>query len=144
MKVKAFGVALHFFDSTAGTSGRGSDKYYRQYIYPEYVAGITTYKVIKHWGRDYTSGQTREESFATWAEAKEAVERQAFSKIKKGYEYLGEAEISIDTGALDAAGTKLLATTGRRPTKHGGVSGGFALVIKEEPDLIDLLMGARA
>jgi predicted DNA-binding WGR domain protein len=134
--MKATGVALHYFDAGAGTSGRGSDKFYRIYLYKSTHGGQTTYHVVSHWGRDGAAGQDKEVVYDNWVDAKNYAVKLGDSKLRKGYEWLGEQEIEYQANNLTRTGETLLKATGRTPTKMNG----FALVIQEEADLMELLM----
>lgn len=132
---KALGVSLHYFDANSGTSGRGSDKFYRLYLYQT----RSGYAVTSHWGRDGAVGQSKSVEFAIWSEAKNYMVKLGDSKMRHGYEWLGEKEISLPSNVsanLPSMGEALIKATGRTPTKING----FALIIQEEADLIDLLM----
>lgn len=133
--MKARGVALHYFDASAGTSGRGSDKYYRIYLYKSTHSSQTVYHVVSHWGRDGAYGQDKKVTFDTWNEARNYATKLGDSKMKKGYEWLGEKEIEYNESNLVDTGARLLQATGRQPTKVAG----FSLVIEEEADLLELL-----
>lgn len=135
--MKAVGVALHYFDANAGTSGRGSDKYYRIYLYGQTVGGQKVWKVTSHWGRDGAFGQDKTMTFEDWTDAKTYASKLGDSKMKKGYEWLGEKTVELTINNLPDTGRRLINATGRTPTKING----FALVIQEEPDLLELLMG---
>lgn len=130
--MKATGVALHYFDA-----GLNSDKFYRIYLYKSTSRGISTYHVIGHWGRDgAVNGQSKVMSFDTWNEARNYASKLGDSKMKKGYEWLGEKEVELSVNDLYTTGNRLMKATGRTPTKMNG----FALVIQEEADLLELLM----
>lgn len=133
--MKATGVALHYFDASAGTSGRGSDKYYRIYLYKSTTNHQTVFHVVSHWGRDGASGQDKTMTFEDWTDAKTYAVKLGDSKMKKGYEWLGEKEVEFRSNDLVGTGDRLLRATGRTPTKIAG----FRLVIEEEADLLELL-----
>lgn len=135
MKVKARGIALHYFDAEPGKRGDAKhDKFYRIYIYRN-AAG--NYEVTSNWGRDNygVQGQTKTMAFADFNDAKKYMTKLGDSKMRKGYEYLGEAPVEFDDQRLYQTGEKLLTTTGRRPTKIAG----FSVMITEEEDIFDLL-----
>lgn len=136
MRTKATGVALHYFDAGAGQNG--SDKFYRIYVFKTTSRSKnTTYTVIGHWGRDGAAvGQSKTMEFSTWNEAKNYAVKLGDSKMRKGYEWLGEKEVMLDTDDLTSTGMNLLRATGRTATKVNG----FSLVIQEEADLLELLM----
>lgn len=130
--MKATGVALHYFDA-----GLNSDKYYRIYIYKARSGSQTTFHVLSHWGRDGSiNGQSKSMTFDTWNEAKNYAVKLGDSKMRKGYEWLGEKEVELNVSDLYGTGQRLMQATGRTPTKIAG----FALVIQEEADLLELLM----
>lgn len=136
--MKATGVALHYFDAGAGTSGKGSDKYYRIYLYKSTHGGMTTFHVVSHWGRDgAVNGQSKGVTFDSWNDARNYATKLGDSKMRKGYEWLGEKEVELSINDLHGTGQRLLKATGRTATKIAG----FALVIQEEADLLELLMG---
>lgn len=130
--MKATGVALHYFDA-----GLNSDKFYRIYLYKSTQRGMTTFHVISHWGRDgAVNGQSKAMTFDTWNEARNYATKLGDSKMRKGYEWLGEKEVDLQVNDLYGTGQRLMRATGRTPTKVAG----FALVIQEEADLLELLM----
>lgn len=130
--MKATGVALHYFDA-----GLNSDKFYRIYLYKSTHGGMKTFHVISHWGRDgAVNGQSKTMTFDTWNEAKNYAVKLGDSKMRKGYEWLGEKEVELNVSDLYGTGQRLMQATGRTPTKIAG----FALVIQEEADLLELLM----
>lgn len=135
--MKARGIALHYFDAEPGKRGDAKhDKFYR--IYLHHNGGmLTPYVVTSNWGRDNggVEGQTKQMQFADLASAKKYMQKLGDTKIRKGYEYLGEADVTLDMGNLAASGERLLKTTGRRPTKIAG----FSVMITEEEDIFDLL-----
>lgn len=135
--MKATGVALHYFDAGAGTSGKGSDKYYRIYLFKSKHGSQTVFHVVSHWGRDGSvNGQSKAVVFDSWNEARNYAVKLGDSKMRKGYEWLGEKEIEYYGTDLYRTGKELMDATGRAPTKIAG----FALVIQEEADLLELLM----
>lgn len=130
--MKATGVALHYFDA-----GQNSDKYYRIYIYTTGTGLKKEFHVVGHWGRDGSiNGQSKHMTYDTWAEAKNYAVKLGDSKMRKGYEWLGEKEVEFNINDLYTTGQRLMKATGRTPTKVNG----FGLIIQEEADLIDLLM----
>lgn len=130
-KMRATGVALHYFDASLN-----SDKYYRIYLFKTVTSHQTIYHVVSHWGRDgAVNGQSKEMTFDTWSDARNYAVKLGDSKMRKGYEWLGEKEIDY-THDLHQNGVRLMKATGRVPTKVAG----FALVIQEEADLLELLM----
>jgi len=130
--MKATGVALHYFDA-----GLNSDKFYRIYLYKRTQRGMTTFHVVSHWGRDgAVNGQSKSMTFDTWNEARNYATKLGDSKMRKGYEWLGEKEVDLQENDLYGTGQRLMTATGRTPTKVAG----FALVIQEEADLLELLM----
>lgn len=130
--MKATGVALHYFDA-----GLNSDKFYRIYLYKSKHGSQTTFHVVSHWGRDgAVNGQSKAVTFDTWSEAKNYAVKLGDSKMRKGYEWLGEKEVELSINDLYTTGQRLMQSTGRTPTKVAG----FALVIQEEADLLELLM----
>lgn len=133
MRIKAVGIALHFFD--ANVSVNGSDKYYRIYL-AKSADTAGHYKVISHWGRDgATNGQSKSVTFSNFHDAQTYAEKLGNSKMRKGYEWLGEKEIDLDPSDLYYTGQRLVAATGRTPTKMDG----FTMLIREEADLMELL-----
>lgn len=133
--MKATGVALHYFDAGFGTNG--SDKFYRIYLYKSTFKGVTTFHVLSHWGRDGAlNGQSKAVTFDSWNEARNYAVKLGDSKMRKGYEWLGEKEVELSANDLHGTGQRLMKATGRKPTKVAG----FALVIQEEADLLELLM----
>ena len=130
-KTKALGVALHYFDA-----GLNSDKFYRIYLYKTVSGGQTVYHVVSHWGRDGAiNGQSKTMTFEAWNDAKNYAVKLGDSKMRKGYEWLGEKEVEYSNDLYET-GQRLMKATGRKPTKVNG----FALVIQEEADLLELLM----
>lgn len=130
--MKATGVALHYFDA-----GLNSDKFYRIYLYKSTSRGVPTFHVTSHWGRDgAVNGQSKVVTFDTWNEARNYATKLGDSKMRKGYEWLGEKEVELQPNDLHSTGQRLMQSTGRTPTKVAG----FALVIQEEADLLELLM----
>lgn len=130
MRTKAVGVALHFFDA-----GVNSDKFYRIYV-SKSATVLGSYVVISHWGRDGApNGQNKRVEFGDFRSAKEYAEKLGGSKMRKGYEWLGEKEVDLEEDDLWYTGQRLLQATGRQPTKMDG----FSMVIQEEADLLEML-----
>jgi predicted DNA-binding WGR domain protein len=135
MRVKALGVALHYFDVNPD-AGTNHDKYYRIYVTKTPSGNQGIFDVISHWGRDGSvNGQSKTVSFNNWHDAKAYAEKLGNSKVRRGYEWLGEKEIELDTHDLYYTGQRLVAATGRTPTKMMG----FTMLIREEADLMELL-----
>lgn len=134
MRVKAIGIALHYFDINPD-AGTNHDKFYRLYLAK--AANISgNYTVISHWGRDGAmNGQSKTVDFGDYHSAREYMQKLGNSKFRKGYEMLGEVEVELDINDLYYTGRKLLAATGRQPTKMSG----FTMIIREEADLMELL-----
>lgn len=135
--MKARGIALHYFDAepSSKTGDAKHDKFYRMYLFAN--PSGNGYSVTSNWGRDNVGveGQVKTEEFADFASAKKYMEKLGDSKMRKGYEYLGEADVTYDQNTLWRSGERLLGATGRRPTKIAG----FTLLITEEEDIFDLL-----
>lgn len=136
--MKARGIALHYFDSEPSdkTGDAKHDKFYRIYLYATGTTA-TPYAVLSNWGRDNpgVEGQSKTEVFSDFAKAKKYMEKLGDSKMRKGYEYLGEADVTLDPSAMHRSGERLLTATGRRATKIPG----FSVMITEDEDIFDLL-----
>jgi predicted DNA-binding WGR domain protein len=129
--VKVHGVSLHFFDA-----GVNSDKFYRAFSWKD---DQNEWHVAYHWGRDGApNGQVKTLMYSSRSAVEEALEKKVEEKIRKGYEFLGQGEIEVnDISDVAETGHRLHARVGRTPQKLSG--GGFALIIQEEPDLLELL-----
>jgi predicted DNA-binding WGR domain protein len=134
MRVKAIGIALHYFDVNPD-AGTNSDKFYRIYL-AKAANTLGYYQVISHWGRDgAANGQSKTMDFDNYQDARAYMQKLGDSKFRKGYEVLGEKEIDLETTDLYYTGQRLVAATGRTPTKMMG----FTMLIREEADLMEML-----
>lgn len=137
-KIMVTGIALHYFDAEPGKKGDAKhDKFYRLYLRKYPLANGVQYEVTRNWGRDTpgAEGQIKTQVFYDEKSARKYMQKLADSKLKEGYEYLGEAEVELVIGSRWATGETLLNATGRRPTKIPGVS----VLIMEEEDIFDLI-----
>lgn len=126
------GVSLHYFNEAAN-----NDKFYRTFIY-EVTDG---WNVSYHWGRDGAPhGQVKTEHFRTKQGVQMALDKKVNEKLSKGYEYLGQGDITVmDISTLSdvsSVGNLLHARVGRDPIK---LPSGFSLIIKEEDDIMEMI-----
>lgn len=126
------GVSLHYYNDTAN-----SDKFYRAFIWEDGVGWHVAY----HWGRDGAPhGQSKTEQFGSRTGVQMALDKKINEKISKGYEYLGQGDIDVPDSALindvNMVGEILHRRVGRNPVK---LASGFALIIMEEDDIMDLI-----
>lgn len=137
--MKVHGISLHYFNDS-----QNADKFYRVFVWQEHP---NVWNVTYHWGRDGSPrGQTKTDTFQSLSGVQMAMDKKVNEKISKGYEYLGQGEIDVadihlrwgnaDHESLSLIGNKLHNLVGRKPVK---LSGGFALVIQEEDDIMDLI-----
>jgi len=129
------GTALHFFD--AGLGQRGSDKFYRAFVY-EHPAG--QWHAVMCWGRDGTYGQSKAEDFPTEYDANKVIQRKIAEKMRHGYEIIGNGDAVLDIASsirLEMLGVEFMHAVAQRDPDKSRMSGG--IIIQEEPDLMDLL-----
>lgn len=133
-RILVTGTALHFFD--AGLGQRGSDKFYRAFIY-EAPAGH--WNAIMCWGRDGTQGQAKVEQFASQSDANKVITKKIAEKLRHGYEVLGNGEAILDVSNRreEVLGAEFADAVAQRDPDKSRMSGG--IIIQEEPDLMDLL-----
>jgi predicted DNA-binding WGR domain protein len=128
------GTALHFFD--AGLGQRGSDKFYRAFIY-ESPAGH--WNAIMCWGRDGTQGQAKVQQFASKYDANKVIQKKIAEKMRHGYEILGNGQAILDVlnRREEVLGAEFADAVSEREADKTRMTGG--IIIQEEPDLMDLL-----
>jgi len=127
------GYALHYFD--AGRGQRGSDKFYRAFIYEDQGQ----WHAVMCWGRDGTSGQAKLEHCTTQHDAQKLIDKKQAEKVRHGYEVIGHGQATLPVRERDLTllGVEFMHAIAERDPDKSRMSGGF--LIYEEPDLMDLL-----
>ena len=130
MSTRVNGACLHMYDAKAN-----HDKYYRIFQYE--IDG--TWFVQAHWGRDGQRGQVKSTGYSTLRGAQREMISTMGDKVRKGYELLGEGTVAVDErhhGDVRFISDKLADRVARPPIK---LPDGYVFIIREEPDVLDLI-----
>lgn len=128
--MRIVGASLHYFDEA-----QNSDKFYRAFTFSRDGSDWLT---VCHWGRYGSVGTVKSVHFIDESAATTFVRSKVSSKIRKGYEVLGDG--ACDTAAMGASYVELSSMLHNRIARAPvRTSLGITFIIEEEPDVWDLL-----